>query len=61
MPPHASMDEIASMAAAAGVKHLVLTHMWSGRVDEDSVRAMLRAGGFDGQVTFGVDGLEVPV
>ena len=41
------------MASAAEVKHLVVTHFRAGRVDEESVRAMLRAGGFDGQVTFG--------
>ena len=57
--PHATMEEIARMALAAGVKHLVLTHFRAGRVDEESVRAMLRAGGFKGRVTFGVDGLEV--
>jgi len=59
--PHATMDEIARMASAAGVKHLLLTHFRAGKVDEGSVRATLRAGGFDGRVTFAVDGLEVPV
>ena len=57
--PHATMEEVARMALAAGVKHLVLTHFRAGRVDEESVRAMLRAGGFGGRVTFAVDGLEV--
>lgn len=57
--PHATMEEIARMASTADVKHLVLTHLRAGRVDEESVGAMLRAGGFHGQVTFGVDGLEV--
>ena len=57
--PHATMEEVARMALAAGVKHLVLTHFRAGRVDEESVRAMLRAGGFEGRVTFAVDGLEV--
>ena len=57
--PHATMDEIARMAAAAGVRHLVLTHLRAGPVDEESVRAMVRAGGFGGPVTFAVDGLEV--
>jgi ribonuclease BN (tRNA processing enzyme) len=57
--PHATMEEIARMASAAGVKHLVLTHLRAGRVDEESVGAMSREAGFDGQITFGVDGLEV--
>ena len=59
--PHATMEEIATMAAAANVKHLVLTHFRAGRVDEESVRGVLRAGGFQGKVTFGEDGLEIPV
>jgi ribonuclease BN (tRNA processing enzyme) len=49
------------MASAARVKHLVLTHLRAGRVDDQSVRSVLRGAGFDGRVTFGVDGLEVPV
>jgi ribonuclease Z len=59
--PHATMEEIGWMASAAGVKHLVLTHLRAGRVDEAAVRAMLRAAGFDGRVTFAVDGLEVAI
>jgi ribonuclease BN (tRNA processing enzyme) len=57
--PHATMEEIARMASHAGVKRLVLTHLRAGMIDEESVRAMLRAGGFGGRVTFAVDGLEV--
>ena len=37
--PHATLEEIAAMAAAAGVKHLVLTHFRAGAVDEEAVRA----------------------
>ncbi len=59
--PHATMDEIARMASAAGVKHLLLTHFRAGKVDQESVWATLRTGGFDGQVTFAADGLEVAV
>jgi ribonuclease BN (tRNA processing enzyme) len=59
--PHATMEEIAGMAAAAKVKHLVLTHLRAGPVNEESVRAMLTDGGFGGKVTFAVDGLEIPV
>lgn len=59
--PHATMPEIAQMAAAAHVKHLVLTHLRAGPVDEQSVRTTLRAGGYAGKVTFAVDGLEIPV
>ena len=49
------------MASSAGVKHLVLTHLWSGELDEEPVRDTLLAGGFPGRVTFAVDGLEIPV
>ncbi len=46
--PHAMLEEIAAMAAAAEVKHLVVTHLRAGPVDEEAVRAGLRAGGFTG-------------
>ncbi len=59
--PHATLEEIARMASAAGVNHLLLTHFRAGKIDEESVRDALRAGGFEGPVTFGFDGLEVPV
>jgi len=59
--PHASMDEIAKMAAAAKVKHLVMTHFRAGPVDEEAVRAALHEGGFQGAVTFATDGMEIPV
>jgi ribonuclease BN (tRNA processing enzyme) len=59
--PHATLDEIAAMAAAAGVKHLVVTHLRGGTVDEETVRAVLRNGGYRGRVTVGRDGLEVEV
>jgi ribonuclease Z len=59
--PHATLDEIAAMAAAAGAKHLVVTHLRGGKVDEETVRAVLRNGGYRGRVTVGVDGLEIGV
>ncbi len=59
--PHANLSEVAAMASSAGVGHLLLTHFRAGRVDEEGVRAALRSGGFQGQVTFAVDGMEVPV
>ena len=59
--PHASLEEIAAMAAAADVKHLVVTHVRAGAVDEAAVRAGLRAGGFSGRVTVGADGMEIAV
>jgi ribonuclease BN (tRNA processing enzyme) len=59
--PHATMAEIAETAAAARVKHLVLTHFRAGPVDEESVLAVLRAHGYGEKVTFAVDGLEIPV
>jgi ribonuclease BN (tRNA processing enzyme) len=61
VPPHASMEDVAKMATAANVKHLVLTHFRSGQVDEKSIMAVLNSAGFVGKVTFGVDGLEVAV
>jgi ribonuclease Z len=61
VPPHATLPDVASMAAAAEVKHIVLTHFRAGRVDEESVRRELQEHGFGGRVTFGADGMEVPV
>jgi ribonuclease BN (tRNA processing enzyme) len=49
------------MAAAAEVKHLVLTHLRAGPVDEGAIRTALRAGGFQGEVTLADDGKEIPV
>lgn len=59
--PHASLDEVARMAAAAGVKHLVMTHLRGGPVDEARAVEVLRSGGFEGRVTVAHDGLEVAV
>jgi ribonuclease BN (tRNA processing enzyme) len=59
--PHATLEEIAVMAAAAEVKHLVVTHLRAGQVDEVAVRAGLRAGGFTGRVTVAADGMEIAV
>jgi ribonuclease BN (tRNA processing enzyme) len=59
--PHAAIEQIADMAAAAGVGHLLLTHFRGGVIDEESIRRSLRSGGFKGRVTFAVDGLEVAV
>jgi ribonuclease BN (tRNA processing enzyme) len=59
--PHATLEEIAAMAAAAQVKHLVVTHLRAGTVDEAALLAGLRAGGFEGRLTVAYDGLEVVV
>jgi ribonuclease BN (tRNA processing enzyme) len=59
--PHATIEEIARMAASAGVGHLVLTHFRAGRVDEGAIRKALRAGGFQGDLTLATDGKEIPV
>jgi ribonuclease Z len=59
--PHATLDEVAAMAAAADVKHLVLTHLRGGPVDEAAMRAGLRSNGFQGKVTVAADGMEVAV
>ncbi len=59
--PHATLEEIAAMAAAAEVKHLVVTHLRAGVVNEAALLAGLRAGGFEGRLTIAFDGLEVVV
>ena len=59
--PHATIEEVARMAAAADVKHLVLTHLRAGPVDEGAIRTALRAGGFQGDATFATDGKEILV
>jgi ribonuclease Z len=59
--PHARLDDIAVMVAAAGVKHLVLTHLRPGAIDEGSILEVLASRGFAGRVTFASDGLEIPV
>lgn len=56
---HCGIEEIADMAARAGVARLVLTHLRPGPVDEDAVRAVYGEAGFGGAVTFARDGLEV--
>lgn len=56
---HAGIEEVADMAARAGVKHLVLTHLRPGPVDEEAVAAVYRDVGFGGAVTLARDGLEV--
>ena len=58
---HASIEEIADMAARAGVKHLVLTHLRPGPVDETPIRAACEGAGFRGAIRFARDGMEIPV
>jgi ribonuclease BN (tRNA processing enzyme) len=59
--PHASMEEVGAMAARAGVKHLVMTHLPDLPMDEEAMRATVRAAGFGGRVTVASDGLEIAV
>jgi ribonuclease BN (tRNA processing enzyme) len=59
--PHATLEEVAVMATAAGVGHLLLTHLRAGPVDEEAMRAGVRAAGFEGRLTLAFDGLEVAV
>jgi len=59
--PHATIEEVADMAAAAEVKHLVLTHLRAGSVNEGAIRTALRTGGFQGEITLADDGKEIPV
>jgi len=53
-PAHASIEEIARMAAAANVRHLVLTHFRPGTVDEEATLSRIRPT-FSGSVHFAAD------
>ncbi len=56
--PHATLQEVATMAAKAGVKKLVLTHLSSGKIDESATIAAYRKI-FKGEIVIGRDLLEV--
>ena len=53
---HLSPSQVADLAVAAGVRRLVLTHMYPA-VDPDEAVALIRAAGFNGAVDVGRDGL----
>jgi ribonuclease BN (tRNA processing enzyme) len=61
-PNHMPIREVVRIAAEAGVGTVVLTHLWPLPVDQDLItrtRAAFAAGGFEGEVVFAEDGLEV--
>ena len=63
-PNHMPLPDVARVAVGAGVGTVVLTHLWPLPVDErliDRTEAAFVAGGFEGQVVFAEDGLEVAV
>lgn len=57
---HATMQEVGEMAAKAGVKKLVLTHIRPGEVDEKATRAALSKY-YSGDVVVGYDGLKITI
>jgi ribonuclease BN (tRNA processing enzyme) len=54
---HTKPHEVGKIAAEAGVKKLVLTHLWSNR-DEDKLRDIVSAD-FSGEILVGKDLLEI--
>jgi ribonuclease BN (tRNA processing enzyme) len=63
-PNHMSLPEVVRVTVEAGVRTVVLTHLWPLAVDRALVARTERAfagGGFGGRVVLAEDGLEVPV
>ena len=59
VPAHAPLRDVIAMARDAGVGKLVCTHLMPTPFDEAATRERFAAGGFEGDVVFGVDGLEI--
>ena len=58
---HAGVEDVAGMAARAGVRHLVLTHLRPGPADEAALRAVYAEAGFGGRVSCAWDGREFEI
>ncbi len=58
-PPHPLEGEVSRIAIEAGVKTLVITHYFPVAVDEEATLAMMREEGFQGNLVFGRDLLEI--
>ncbi|MGK5632323.1 ribonuclease Z [Streptomyces sp. URMC 123] len=58
---HLTAGQAARVAAAAGVRHLVLTHFSQRYGDPDVFARQARAAGFEGELTVAHDLLRVPV
>lgn len=56
--PHPNLDEVARMAASAGVKKMVLTHFRPGDVDEEATRREISKT-FGGEILMGQDLMEI--
>lgn len=59
---HMPIQDVARVAAESAVGKVVLTHLWPLDVDAELERrtaALFSAAGFDGEVIFAVDGLEI--
>ncbi|MCP4216626.1 MAG: MBL fold metallo-hydrolase [bacterium] len=57
---HGTLEEVAKMAAEAGVKKLVLTHFGPGDVDETATKTEIRKL-FKGEIIFGRDLLTIKI
>jgi len=61
-PNHMPIQDVVRVVAQAGVRKAVLTHLWPLPVDEaliEETTAVFAASGFEGQVVFAEDGLEI--
>jgi ribonuclease Z len=58
---HATPEEAAAIARAAGARHLVLTHLSNGVDPQDLARRAGTAAGYDGPVTVARDGMVLTV
>jgi ribonuclease BN (tRNA processing enzyme) len=56
---HATIEDLAKMAADSKVKKVVLTHIGLGHVDEESVSNAFSAAGFKGEIIAAEDGLVI--
>ncbi len=59
VPPHPLKGEVARIGREAGVKTMVITHYGPVLVDEEATRAQLKEEGYEGQVIFGRDLMEI--
>ncbi|MEC1522556.1 MBL fold metallo-hydrolase [Neobacillus niacini] len=56
---HATLEDLAKMAADAKAKKVVLTHIGLGKVDIPSISKVFSAAGYKGEIIAAVDGLAI--